>query len=134
MCGSIRWSADRDAGVGKAATDAGGGDRFDLTQNRLLGRAYLARLYRRYGNWPDAVAAYNWGPGNLDEWIVAGRPSAGLPPEVERYRDRVLRDGGVGALASRCFGRFPEPEIRCALAGQGETALEQPTGRLASGR
>jgi hypothetical protein len=97
-----------------AATDAGGGDRFDLTQNRLLGRAYLARLYRRYGNWPDAVAAYNWGPGNLDEWIVAGRPSAGLPPEVERYRDRVLRDGGVGALASRCFGRFPEPEIRCA--------------------
>ncbi len=83
-----------------AATDAGGGDRFDLIQNRLLGRAYLARLYRRYGNWPDAVAAYNWGPGNLDGWIAAGRPSAGLPLEVERYRDRVLRDGGVEALAS----------------------------------
>jgi hypothetical protein len=78
-----------------AATDSGGGDRFDLTQNRLLGRAYLARLYRRYGNWPDAIAAYNWGPGNLDEWIGAGRPAAGFPLEVERYRDRVLRDGGI---------------------------------------
>jgi Transglycosylase SLT domain len=47
-----------------AAIDVGGGDRFDLAANRALGRAYLARLYRRYGNWPDAVAAYNRGPGN----------------------------------------------------------------------
>ena len=84
-----------------AATDAGGGDRFDLTQNRLLGRSYLAQLYRRYGDWPDAVAAYNWGPGNLDLWIAAGRPPAGLPLEVERYRDRVLRDGGVGQNVRR---------------------------------
>ena len=78
-----------------AAADSGGGDRFDLTQNRLLGRAYLALLYRRYGNWPDAVAAYNWGLGNLDSWIGQGRPAAGLPLEVEHYRDRVLRDGGI---------------------------------------
>lgn len=78
-----------------AAADSGGGDRFDATQNRLLGRAYLARLYRRYGNWSDAVCAYNWGPGNLDAWIARGRPAVGLPIEVERYRDRVLRDGGL---------------------------------------
>jgi Transglycosylase SLT domain len=44
-----------------AAIDVGGGNRFDLTQNRALGRAYLAQLYRRYKNWPDAIAAYNWG-------------------------------------------------------------------------
>ncbi len=61
-----------------AAIDLGGGDRFDLTQNRLLGRAYLARLYRRYGNWPDAVAAYNWGPGNLDAWIATGTAGRGI--------------------------------------------------------
>jgi Transglycosylase SLT domain len=79
-----------------AAIDLGGGDRFDLAQNRLLGRGYLARLYRRYGDWPDAIAAYNWGPGNLDAWIGRGRPAAGLPLEVERYRDRVLRDGSIG--------------------------------------
>ncbi|HEY3910792.1 MAG TPA: lytic transglycosylase domain-containing protein [Stellaceae bacterium] len=75
-----------------AAIDAGGGDRFDLTQNRLLGRAYLARLYRRYGDWPDAVAAYDWGPRNVDAWIDSGRPLFALPLEVERYRDRVVRD------------------------------------------
>jgi Transglycosylase SLT domain len=75
-----------------AAIDVGGGDRFDLTANRALGRAYLARMYRRYGNWPDAIAAYNWGPGNVDVWIGRGRAASSLPLEVERYRDRVLRD------------------------------------------
>jgi Transglycosylase SLT domain len=73
-----------------AAFDLGGGDRFDFAENRSLGRAYLARLYRRYGNWSDAIAAYNWGPGNLDGWIAGGRPGDGLPLEVEHYRDHVL--------------------------------------------
>jgi soluble lytic murein transglycosylase-like protein len=77
-----------------AASDLGGGDRFDIAENRQLGRAYLARMYRRYGNWADAIAAYNWGPGNMDFWISSGRPSGDLPIEVERYRDRVLRDVG----------------------------------------
>jgi hypothetical protein len=78
-----------------AALDLGGGDRFDFVENRSLGRAYLARLYRRYANWPDAIAAYNWGLGNLDAWIGNGRPATGLPLEVEHYRDRVLRDTGL---------------------------------------
>jgi hypothetical protein len=75
-----------------AAFDVGGGDRFDLAQNRALGRAYLSRMYRRYGNWQDAIAAYNWGPGNLDAWIGGGRAADKLPLAVERYRSRVLRD------------------------------------------
>jgi len=33
-----------------AALDVGGGDRFDMRQNRLLGRAFLAHMYQRYGN------------------------------------------------------------------------------------
>jgi gas vesicle protein len=78
-----------------AAVDVGGGDRFDLAANRVLGRAYLARMYRRYGNWPDAIAAYNWGPGNLDLWISGGRAADRFPLEVERYRDRVLRDAAI---------------------------------------
>jgi len=78
-----------------AAFDVGGGDRFDLAENRALGRAYLARMYRRYGNWSDAVAAYNWGPGNLDTWIGGGRAADKLPLIVERYRNRVLRDAAL---------------------------------------
>jgi hypothetical protein len=81
-----------------AALDVGGGDRFDNIQNRLLGRAFLAHMYQRYGNWPDALAAYNWGPGNLDRWIAVGRPEEKLPLETARYIEMVLRDALVGRV------------------------------------
>ena len=78
-----------------AAFDVGGGDRFDLQQNRRLGRAYLAQMFLRYGNWPDALAAYNWGPGNMDQWIGGGRRAAQLPLETARYVARVLKDAVI---------------------------------------
>jgi hypothetical protein len=97
-----------------AAFDVGGGDRFDLAQNRALGRAYLAQMYRRYGNWQDAIAAYNWGPGNLDAWIGGGRAADKLPLAVEHYRNHVLREAVVAdaviTAASRwAFGAAPPP-------------------------
>jgi Transglycosylase SLT domain len=97
-----------------AASDVGGGDRFELAENRALGRAYLARMYRRYGNWPDAIAAYNWGPGNLDAWIGGGRTADKLPLAVERYRNRVLReavlvDPGITTASRWAFGATPAP-------------------------
>jgi hypothetical protein len=95
-----------------AAADVGGGDRFDEGENRALGRAYLAQMYRRYGSWPDAVAAYNWGPGHMDSWIGGGRPFDKFPLAVEIYRIRVL----VGSSVSKGRGfvhlqpRRPAPD------------------------
>jgi transglycosylase-like protein with SLT domain len=109
-----------------AAADVGGGNRFDLFENRMLGRGYLALMYRRYGNWPDAIAAYNWGPGNMDAWIYSGRPSSGLPLGVERYRDRVLRDVGLDQTAAALLfggsGQFPATR----------TLDARPQGRVAT--
>jgi hypothetical protein len=79
-----------------AAADAGGGDRFDIAANRALGRAYLSGLYRRYSDWPDAVAAYNWGPGNMDAWIGRGRKSDEMPAAVVLYRFRVFATALAG--------------------------------------
>ncbi len=84
-----------------AALDVGGGDRFDLLQNRLLGRAYLGQMYHRYGNWADALAAYNWGPGNMDQWIARGRTLERLPAGVAWYVSRVLRDATGRKTAGR---------------------------------
>jgi hypothetical protein len=78
-----------------AATDVGGGDRFDLFQNRAIGRAYLQQLFWRYGNWPDAIAAYNWGMGKMDAWVKAGRPSDRLLVGVAAYLRRVLHESGL---------------------------------------
>ena len=96
------WSPDTNGPQGPmqvsaaAALDAGGGDRFDERENRALGRAYLAQMYRRYGSWPDAVAAYNWGPGHMDSWISGGRPFDKFPLAVEIYRIRVLVGSSPG--------------------------------------
>src|SRR5437660_803725 len=78
-----------------AAADVGGGDRFDLIQNRVIGRDYLALLFRRYKNWPDAIAAYNWGMGNVDAWIKAGRPADKFLIGVAVYLRRVLHDSAM---------------------------------------
>jgi hypothetical protein len=57
-------------------------------------------LYRRYGSWPDAVAAYNWGPGRMNSWIGSGRPFDKFPPAVAQYRGRVTVTSGLAADAS----------------------------------
>ena len=94
-----------------AAADVGGGDRFDETENRALGRAYLAHMFRRYGSWPDAIAAYNWGPAHLDEWIGGGRPADKFPAAVERYRARVLGTAGLAAWANLRLARLEKLRI-----------------------
>jgi hypothetical protein len=99
-----------------AATDVGGGNRFDLTQNRALGRAYLAQLYWRYRNWPDAIAAYNWGIGKMDAWVKAGRPPDKFLVGVAVYLKRVLLRAAF-AMASRHRGPGGHPEESCRRAG-----------------
>lgn len=84
----------------KAAIDAGGGNRFDVQQNRTVGRAYIELLHKRYGNWLDAISAYNWGPGRVDGWIKQGRPAARLVPGVAGYVRRVLRDSGLPPVST----------------------------------
>jgi Transglycosylase SLT domain len=111
-----------------AAADVGGGDRFDETENRALGRAYLAHMFRRYGSWPDAVAAYNWGPRHLDEWIGGGRPGDKFPAAVERYRTRVLVTSGLPAVEEAANARLSRLE-RLRLLARREFAERLRAGR-----
>ncbi len=43
---------------------------YDPETNIRYGTAYLARLYDRYNDWSLALAAYNAGPGRVDEWLA----------------------------------------------------------------
>jgi Transglycosylase SLT domain len=111
-----------------AATDVGGGDRFDATENRELGRAYLAHMFRRYGSWPDAVAAYNWGPGHLDQWIGGGRLADKFPAAVDRYRARVLLTSGLPAAGGASDLRLSRLE-KLRLLARREFAERLRAGR-----
>ena len=69
------------------AKDLGCKDSLDPVQNVNAGTAYLASMYRHYGNLDLALAAYNAGPGNVDYY-------GGVPPfeETQHYVD-VIANG-----------------------------------------
>jgi soluble lytic murein transglycosylase-like protein len=48
---------------------------------------YLRRLFNRFGNWTEALAAYNWGQGN-----VARRGLGAAPKETRNYYTQILAD------------------------------------------
>jgi soluble lytic murein transglycosylase-like protein len=68
----------------KTAADLGVTNPFDPVQNIEGGARYLRQLLNRYqGDRRLALAAYNWGMGNLEK-----RPEA-LPKETRQYILRV---------------------------------------------
>ena len=48
---------------------------FDAETNIRYGTYYLAYLYRYFGDWSVALAAYNAGLGNVNEWLADERYS-----------------------------------------------------------
>lgn len=48
---------------------------------------YLGALYRQFGTWAQALAAYNWGPGNL-----ARQGLGAAPAETRHYYASILSD------------------------------------------
>jgi soluble lytic murein transglycosylase-like protein len=88
------------------ATAAGlGVDPTDLSGNIKGGITFLKDLYDKFGNWSDALAAYNWGPGNVSS-------GASIPTSVMGYVSKVLGlAGGYSAPSPP-----PPPSTAPALA------------------
>ena len=58
-----------------------GDDPYDPHNNILAGTAYIREMYDIYGS-PGFLAAYNAGPGRLDDYLTRNRT---LPEETRRY-------------------------------------------------
>ena len=59
--------------------------------NAINGAAlYLSRLYRQFGDWREALAAYNWGPGNVSKKGIAAAPA-----ETRNYYTSIMSDVGL---------------------------------------
>ena len=48
---------------------------------------YMRTLYRKFGNWSEALAAYNWGQGNVDR-----KGLTAAPREAVNYYTQILAD------------------------------------------
>lgn len=54
---------------------------------------YLRKLYDKYGNWGNALQAYNWGPGNLDRFLAGDITT--MPTETINYFTEITNDTGL---------------------------------------
>lgn len=66
-------------------------DPLDPIDSIYASARYLKQLYNKFGNWKEAVAAYNWGQGN-----VARKGLAKAPAETRNYFAQILNDIGLG--------------------------------------
>lgn len=56
---------------------------------------FLAYLRGRFGTWPLALAAYNWGEGNLANALAAKVPPEKWPKETRDYVAEITRNAGL---------------------------------------
>lgn len=60
-------------------------DPFNAHQSALAGAKVLKALFNKYGNWEQTLAAYNWGPGNVNRKPLASQ----WPTSVKTYVSRI---------------------------------------------
>ncbi|BBB10598.1 lytic transglycosylase [Sphingopyxis sp. EG6] len=74
-----------------------GNNPWDVRANIHAGAAYLREMVDRYRDLPTALAAYNAGPGRVDDWRRRGRP---LPAETIAYVAKLAPNLGTSGIAS----------------------------------
>ncbi|EBY0570136.1 lytic transglycosylase domain-containing protein [Salmonella enterica subsp. enterica serovar Newport] len=88
-------------------------ERLDPEKSRAASSSYISKLLKKYdGNLNDALMAYNWGMGNVDQWIEQGR-GAGftdkngnwrpLPKETRDYTGKIRSAMGFGDDSSLSY-------------------------------
>ena len=92
-----------------------GGDPYDPHNSILAGTAYIRELYDLYGS-PGFLAAYNGGPGRLDDYLTRNRA---LPEETRRY---------VAKIGPRIAGSFPDKRATSELYAMNSVPTSIPAG------
>jgi soluble lytic murein transglycosylase len=93
----------------------------DPAHNLRLGAQYIADMLDRFGGHPVlAAAAYNAGPGRVEEWLVTyGDPRGGVDlldwieqipfAETRNYVQRVVENMAVYRAMTPATARQPHP-------------------------
>lgn len=90
-------------------------DRRDVLASTRAALDYLEQLYARFGDWHLALAAYNWGQGNVNRAITRnqkeGRPTAytdlTMPQETRQYVPKLQAVENIIANPGRFGADLP---------------------------
>lgn len=84
------------------AAQLGVSNPLDAQQNARGGATYLAQMYNQFGSWDLALAAYDWGPGNVQNALqkYGNNWLSYAPEETQNYVSSVLSGAGMDATAS----------------------------------
>lgn len=77
-----------------------------------VGQDYLKAMYAKYGNLKDTLAAYNWGPGNVDKWQASGADEQQCGVHDSSFSFVNMRSASMAmamAWLSGCGGPWPSP-------------------------
>jgi soluble lytic murein transglycosylase-like protein len=84
-----------------------GADPYDPQDNIFAGTAYLRWLHGKYG-YPAMFAAYNDGPGNIEDHLYRGRP---LPKETRGYIANIAKSlGDKQAVTDLATVKLTQPD------------------------
>jgi soluble lytic murein transglycosylase-like protein len=109
-----------------------GVDPTDLTQNIRGGISYLAELIGQFGDITAGLAAYNWGPGNVQSAIAryASNWFSSIPASVQSYVSGIMADAASSPagnlfsyVSSTASDITSNPYFIPAIAGAGILAL-----------
>ena len=68
-------------------------DPFNAQENVRFGTDYFNAMLDRYNNDTiSALAAFNYGPGNVDKWRKKGSKFSKLPKETQNYINKILNE------------------------------------------
>ena len=83
-------------------------ERFDPEKSSIAYAKYMKTLYNQFGDWYLAMAAYNWGPGNVQRSVMR----TGYADFWELYRRNVLpsatKNYVPGIIATIIMAKNPE--------------------------
>lgn len=83
-------------------------DVWDAEASLDYGANIMSQWLRYFGSYPQALAAYNWGPGNVKGWD--GR-KASLPKETQQYLTKILGEEWYDPLAEVFEGVYAFPIV-----------------------
>jgi hypothetical protein len=92
-----------------------GDDPFDPHDNIMAGTAYIREMYDVYGA-PGFLAAYNAGPGRLDDYLTHNKP---LPDETRHY---------VASIGPNIAGVYPQHPSESQQYAMNQLPINIPAG------